>query len=62
MVSKFTSGAETTVTLVVENNHLHQLKFQATRTCALKMFGMSSCLTAHVINFFLIDIVNAVQA
>ena len=60
MVSKLNSPAGNTVTLVVENNRLHQLK--STNHACVKMIDMVACLIVRVINFFLIDLVNEVQA
>ena len=63
VVSNFNSHAGNTFALVVENNRLDRLKSTSAFKCAysLKMIDMVACLVAHVINFFLIDIVNEAQ-
>ena len=61
MVSNFNGHAGNTVAFVVETNRLHRL-ISTSHARALKMIDMVSCLIARVINFFLIEIVNEVQA
>ena len=61
VVSKLNSRAGNTVTLIVKNNRLHRVN-STSHACALKMTDMVACLIACVTGFFLIDIVNKVQA
>ena len=55
--SKFNSRVGNTVTLVEENNRPHRLN-----STSHDMIDMVFCLVSCVIDFFLIDIVNKVQA
>ena len=62
MVSKFNSRAGNTVTLVVENNRLHRPNSTSNARKCSKIVDMVACLIARVTGFFLIGIVNKVQA